>query len=205
MLSRMQRGRRPRYHPSPCIIPPFGIKISNETKPSLPPPLLLSLQMSCGTSQERGQEERNRQREESPLPFSSACNVSGLPSHSPSTEKLGTRSSLGGGFVSGSWMKSLLVEGRLWGGWPSAPSATPRHFPWPRGVWKHETITQQSRGLSTCPPWTWRSRGVASIEETFFFLLLWRAFNTGFPWGRRGGWSERWWGVDWRVIGGRDR
>lgn len=124
--------------------------------------------MSCGTSQERGQEERNRQREESPLPFSSACNVSGLPSHSPSTEKLGTRSSLGGGFVSGSWMKSLLVEGRLWGGWPSAPSATPRHFPWPRGVWKHETITQQSRGLSTCPPWTRRSRGVASIEETFF-------------------------------------
>lgn len=54
----MQRGRRPRYHPSPCIIPPFGIKISNETKPSLPPPLLFFLVSRCHAARAKREGKR---------------------------------------------------------------------------------------------------------------------------------------------------
>lgn len=88
------RGRRPRYPPPPSLSLPSVLRYqmakskpsssSSSESPNVMPRL-------C----EHEPKEREGERESEELPFSSACNVSGLPSQAQPFQEKG---SLGGGF-----------------------------------------------------------------------------------------------------------
>lgn len=113
-----------------------------------------------------------------------------------------TRDTLTRGWVSGSWMKSLL-EGRLWGAWPSVP--IPSAVPGPTEKRRRETITWP-RGLSTCfHLWTYievyRCIGTSSDFDRSF-LVVWRVVaDKGSLRGLIGKVVKRWLEGDWSGDG----